>query len=92
MSEARFIRSSELLFRRTSTEVLVSSAGQVGVDALSGSAVRVWDILAEPRTVGAIVDELATFYDAPRVQIAPQVQTLLKELLDRGWAIEASGG
>lgn len=92
MTETRFVRSTSVLFRRTTNEVLLSSSTQAGVDALSGSAAVVWDILEEPRTAAAIVDELAAFFDAPRPEIAPQVEALLGELVDRGWAFEVPGG
>lgn len=51
-----------------------------GLDAVGA---RVWELLAQPCTVAAIVDQIETEFDAPRTRIEGDVLALLEELAAR---------
>ena len=51
---------------------------------LDEPAVEVLKLVDGARTIPAIVDELATKYDAPRELIAADVQAMLQDLVEKG--------
>jgi coenzyme PQQ synthesis protein D (PqqD) len=88
MTDRAFVRSPSVLSRTVADEVLVTMVGHDEVDRLSPTAVAVWALLEEPATFGAVVDELAQVFDAPRDRIADDVEGLLADLVQRGWVEE----
>jgi hypothetical protein len=88
MTERAFVRSPAVLSRTVADEVLVTTVAHDEVDRLSPTAVAVWAILEEPASIGAVVDELAQVFDAPRDRIANDVEGLLADLVQRGWVEE----
>jgi pyrroloquinoline quinone biosynthesis protein D len=53
------------------------------------TAVEVLKLCDGVRSVGAIVDELAAKYAAPRADICSDVLAMLQDLADKGFLIEA---
>ena len=51
---------------------------------LDEPAVEILKLVDGARTIPAIVDELATKYDAPRELIAADVQAMLQDLVEKG--------
>ena len=47
---------------------------------LEGTAVRIWQLLAEPTTFGELVDQLAVEYDVSRGECAPDVAQWLEQV------------
>ena len=47
-------------------------------------AVEILKLVDGARSLGAIIDELATRFDAPRALIAGDVATMLQDLADKG--------
>jgi pyrroloquinoline quinone biosynthesis protein D len=47
-------------------------------------AIEILKLVDGARTLGAIIDELAARYDAPRALIAGDVETMLSDLADKG--------
>lgn len=58
---------------------------------LSGVGVRVWELLAEPRSVGAILDVILAEYEVTPEQGLRDLTNLLAELGDYG-LVEISDG
>jgi pyrroloquinoline quinone biosynthesis protein D len=48
------------------------------------SAIAILQLIDGTRTLGAIVDELASRFNAPRELIAVDVEAMLKDLADKG--------
>jgi pyrroloquinoline quinone biosynthesis protein D len=48
------------------------------------SAIAILQLIDGTRSLGAIVDELASRFDAPRELIAVDVEAMLKDLADKG--------
>jgi Coenzyme PQQ synthesis protein D (PqqD) len=88
MTEPAFVRSPDVLFRSVAGELLVTAPGREAVDRLSPSAVAVWSLLREPRTLSAIVEQLMETFHAPRAKIAGDVEVLLGDLVQRGLVSE----
>jgi pyrroloquinoline quinone biosynthesis protein D len=47
-------------------------------------AVAILNLIDGTRSLGAIIDNLATQFDAPRALIAGDVTTMLRDLVDKG--------
>jgi hypothetical protein len=88
MTEPAFVRSPDALSRSVAGEVLVTAPGREEVDRLSPSAVAVWSLLDEPRTLSAVVEQLMKTFQAPRATIAGDVEVLLGDLVRRGLVSE----
>lgn len=88
----RFVRSRAALWRRVGGEVLLAAPGRPGMDELSESAGAVWTLLEKPMPASALVAALSEAYGVPPGRIAGQVDTLLQDLVARGWLEEAPGG
>ena len=95
MTEPRFRRRVDVLWRRSLDTVVLLPAGLpfghgAGVEqpiALGGSGPAVWDHLVEAHTAEELVGALAAAYDADPTVLAPDVNVLLARLLEFG-AIE----
>ncbi|MGH9213549.1 MAG: hypothetical protein ACRD2C_23170 [Acidimicrobiales bacterium] len=57
----RWERSTEVLWRRTSTGVAVLPIGSSAAVTLDGLHASLWDALVRPMTVGGLIDPLAAF-------------------------------
>jgi hypothetical protein len=92
MNEPAFVRSPNALSRSVDRETLLAAVDREDVDRLSPSAGAVWSLLDRPRTVSALVDDLSAVFDVTQGRIAKDVETLLSDLVSRGWVEEVSGG
>jgi DNA-binding IclR family transcriptional regulator len=72
-------------------ETLLTASGRPDVDGLSETATAVWELLTEPRTLGDLVRRLSERYGTPRNTVEPDVRSLLKQLVARGW-VEVDDG
>lgn len=88
MTEPAFVRSPDVLSRSVAGEVLVTAPGREEVGRLSPSAVAVWSLLDEPRTLSAVVEQLVETFHAPRATIAGDVEVLLADLVRLGLVSE----
>ena len=92
MSEPAFVRSPNALSRSVDGEILLAAVDREHVDRLSPSAGAVWALLDKPRTVSALVDDLSAVFDVTQGRIAQDVETLLSDLVSRGWVEVVAGG
>jgi hypothetical protein len=88
----RFCQSTSILTRTFLDEVLIASLDEPEMGHLNGTARVVWDALAVPRSLEEITGLLAREYEVGVKQIAPDVKSLIAELVGRGWVEESSGG
>jgi Coenzyme PQQ synthesis protein D (PqqD) len=51
---------------------------------LDGTAVRIWELLAQPQTFGHLVETLAAEHQAPRGECAPEIAQCLEGLRRQG--------
>lgn len=78
----RFRQSPSVLSRSLGNELILAAADTNEFDSLSGTATVVWNLLDAPRTFPDLVSLLAQLYETPQEVIAPQVTSLLDELLE----------
>lgn len=84
MRTERYRRAAGVPSRTVADRVILARPDRDDFDALTGSAVAVWNLLQEPRTVAELVETLAWAYRTPRGQIERDVAALLRDLLERG--------
>lgn len=77
-------RTPSALWRLAADEVVVAIPGRTEIDRLIGPAATAWALLEDPRTVADLVDNLAEIYSTTPERIAPEVKSVLRELVQRG--------
>lgn len=65
-------------------QVLILRLSDGGYFSLEGVAVRVWELLSEPRSVGEIEKTLLAEYEVPAEQCRRDLDQLLRDLAERG--------
>jgi hypothetical protein len=86
------MRSSRVLSRALGPDVLLTAPNREDVVRLAGTAGVVWELLETPHTVSSLVTALSRRYDAAPETIAADVERLVSELLDQGWADAVGDG
>jgi Coenzyme PQQ synthesis protein D (PqqD) len=86
------MRSPNALSRSVGSEILLTAPGRDDVVRLAGTAGAVWGLLETPQTLSSLVDALSRSYGAPPEAIAADVQQLLSQLLEEGWAESVADG
>jgi hypothetical protein len=80
----RYVRSRDLLWRRTFDRVVLLVPGSDQSVTLSGTGVDLWEHLAEPRSLDAISAELADRYGTAAAAVERDVRPTLDALVTRG--------
>lgn len=80
----RYRREPHLLSRSLGDAVLLLALETGEMTELSGTAVAVWELLAQPDTVAGIGTELATWFGESPERISADIGPLLDELCRRG--------
>jgi hypothetical protein len=85
MSEETYIRSSAVVSRLIAGETLVVPVrGKVGdlasIYSFNAVGTTIWDALANPASVTALVDLIELEYDVSREQAAKDVESFLQEM------------
>lgn len=70
-------------------QTVMMSVARGNYYALEGSARRIWELLAEPRRAGEIVEILVSEYDVDRETCARETMAFLTTLLAEGLLREA---
>ena len=82
-----YARSAGLLSRRVGDEMIVAtSTGDAHL--LTGTALTIWTLLAVPKTLPQLVEEIAAGYRAHPNAVGPDVQAFVSDLVSRGLAHE----
>jgi hypothetical protein len=56
--------------------------------AVGSTGQRIWDCIAEPASIGQIVDQLVDEYDVQRDQCAEEVMAFVATLIENGLTVE----
>lgn len=88
MTESRYRRAGDVLFRRYADEVVLTSMDRDGCEGLTGPATDVWNLLESPRSLADLVGALAPGYQASPAVIAKDVDALISSLRERGFVEE----
>lgn len=91
-SETLFRRGSEHVETRAGDQTMMMSVARGKYYALASTAQHIWDLLAEPASVGSIVDRLLEEYDVARDVCEAEVRHFLVELLEQGLIEEVGDG
>lgn len=92
MNELWLIRSPSALSRAVGSDILVTAPGREDVVRLGGTAGAVWVLMESPQTISSLVDALSHRYRAAPETIAADVERLVSELLEQGWAQSVADG
>lgn len=83
-TETRVAQRRDLLSTHVGDELVLMSVEQGEYYGFDPVAAGVWARIAEPTTVGSLVEALAAEYEGDRAAIAADVQALLEMLADKG--------
>src|SRR5688572_12435854 len=79
------LRSDAGLLTTVVDDELIGMSVEQGVCyGLNGVGTRIWDLLAEPRSIDSLCDELMGEYDVEREQCLKEVMDLLEGLRSEG--------
>jgi len=79
----RWTRSDQALFRRVPDGVLLLLLPDGEPELVTGPGGVLWDLLAEPRTVTELVDDLAIRYDHDEAVVERDLRQTLDDLRRR---------
>jgi hypothetical protein len=77
-------RRPDLLWRRSMSQVLVMAPATGALVVLEGTAVELWDVLASPRSIEAVISTLADRHSVEPSAVAGDVGRALAEFEQRG--------
>ena len=83
MTEGTISRSDGWLASWIGDELMMMSADSSAYLSLSGSGGRIWQLLAEPRTVDGLCEALAADYDVQPVEVRGEVLGFLERLQEQ---------
>jgi hypothetical protein len=84
MSEPIWRRRADVLWRRSLAAVILLAEDAEEPINLVGTGPDVWELLAEPRTLDALVEVLLTMYDVDAEVIRSDVAVVLDDLVASG--------
>jgi Coenzyme PQQ synthesis protein D (PqqD) len=79
-----FIRADEVLWRATRTYLALALPDGSNL-AVTGPGARIWQLLASPASVEAIVEHLSVEFATPRHIVERDLTPVLSTLVDRGF-------
>jgi len=80
----RWRRAETTLWRRTLDGVVVLPLDRPAPLVLRGPAARIWELLAQPLTIGELLDGIAEIYAVGGDTVAAEVGWAVGELADAG--------
>jgi hypothetical protein len=89
-ADAVWRRRAAVLWRRTLEAVVLLPVEGDEVVTLAGTGTEIWELLAEPRTLEALVTVLADAHAADPAIVATDVEPVLERLVELA-AVEAVG-
>jgi hypothetical protein len=88
--ESRVVVSPDQVSTGVEDDVVVLSLADSTYYGLNPVGARIWELLAEPTTVGAIVERLMAEYEVERQECETDVIEVVGELVSRGLVREGS--
>ena len=86
-SRSRVGRADGVLEGSVDGQLIVLQTATGEYAGLDGTAVRIWELLAQPTTFGDLVETLAAEHQVPRGECAPDVAQCLERLRRQGLVI-----
>jgi hypothetical protein len=90
VTDHSYRRSAEVLWRNVGPEVLITRQVDTTMDVLSPAASAVWRLLGRPKSADEIADQL-NGSEGQAEEISTGVETMLRELLRRGYIERGDG-
>lgn len=90
IAETVWRRRPDVLWRRSLDAVIFLPAGLEEPLTLTATGPEIWDLLAEPRTLDALVTVLADVHHADPAVVRTDIEPVLAQLVDVG-ALEPVG-
>ena len=81
-------RGTKHVETRMGDETVMMSIEQGKYFAVGSTAQRIWECLAQPTTITAIVDRLIDEYEIERTQCMSEVTVFVAHLMDNGLTVE----
>ncbi|KAA1395195.1 PqqD family protein [Aeromicrobium ginsengisoli] len=79
--------SDSVLLRQAGTETVLLDLTSEEFFGLDGAGARMYELLAEPRTIDAVADVIVDEYDVDRDQLVADLVDLAAELVERGLVV-----
>ena len=93
MTRFRTVRlSADVIFRELDGEAVLLDFASGRYFGLNAVATRVWTMLAAGSSVEDAVSAVAAEFDAPREEVARDVETLIADLVSRGLLVDGAPG
>lgn len=89
-SSSTFVRSPGPLAAEVDGEVVMLEPSTSRYFGLADTAVRIWQLLDEPRSVDGIVDALLDEYDVDRETCEAEVIEFISQLADAGLVVRST--
>lgn len=77
-------KQGDWLAAKVGTDLVMMSAEKGNYIGLSDVGARIWELIEEPREVGAVCDQLLREYDVTPATCRDEVETFLKEMVKHG--------
>jgi Coenzyme PQQ synthesis protein D (PqqD) len=91
MEQAKtIVRNNQAAWQQVEENVIVVTSLTRKMHILEGIGGRIWQLLENPMQINELISQIQTEYDAPPWQIQEDVESFLKELLEKS-IIEISG-
>jgi len=88
VSATTTLRASDtVLLRQAGDETVLLDMSSEEFFGLDGAGARMYELLAEPRSVDAVVDVMVDEYDVERAQLMADLLDLASELVERGLVV-----
>lgn len=81
-------RGREHVETKMAGETVMMSISRGKYFALDGTGQRIWECMADPLSIGEIVDRLVEEYDVDRGQCEAEVFTFVGALMENGLTVE----
>ena len=82
-AQDRLCRNDDLAFRVLAGETVLVHARNREVHVLNETATRVWELLAEPRTVGQLCAQLVSEFASEGAEVERDLMAFLQQLEDK---------
>ena len=84
-------RGSEHVETRMAGQTVMMSIARGKYFAVDGTGQHIWECLAEPISIGQIVERLLDQYEVDRKQCEAEVMSFVGEMMENGLAVEHGG-
>lgn len=75
-------RNADVLTANVDGELVMMSVQAGSYFSIGGIGTQLWELLAEPKSLDALIDAIVADYDVPRERCAADVGVFLQKLID----------